>query len=148
MKLALIVEGHGEVRALPILVRRLLGHLGAEPMPEILPPHRVPRGRLVKEAELQRAVELQARRVGVDGAILIVVDADDDCPAALGPRLVTWARAIRPDRRISTVVADREFETWFLASLSSLGGFRGLPIGISPPPRFEQLRDAKGWLHA
>jgi hypothetical protein len=62
MKLGLIVEGHGEVQATPLMVRRVLTGLAPELHPAILPPHRVARGQLVKEAELQRAVEFMARK--------------------------------------------------------------------------------------
>ncbi|CAM4500238.1 DUF4276 family protein [Corallococcus exiguus] len=146
MKLGLIVEGHGEVRAAPILVRRLTQWLAPEVHPEVLLPHRIPRGQLVKEDELRRAIELTARKVGDEGRILVLLDADKDLPCVLGPRLLTWARAQRANRSISVVVAECEYEAWFLAAAESLRSQRGLPANLDAPAQPERIRDAKGWL--
>ncbi|WP_225409077.1 DUF4276 family protein [Stigmatella hybrida] len=146
MKLGLIVEGHGEVQAAPLLVRRVLNELAPELHPAFLRPHRVARGQLVKEAELQRAIEFMARKVGEGGRILVLLDADDDLPCEMGPRLLDWARKRRSDRAISVVVATREYEAWFLAAAESLRGYRGLPADLVAPPAPETVRDAKGWL--
>lgn len=146
MKVGLIVEGHGEVASVPILLRRILQELAPTLKPLVLPPHRVSRGQLVKEEGLQRAIEFMARKVGDGGRILVLLDADDDLPCVLGPRLLTEARNHRPDRDISVVVAKREYEAWFLAAAESLRGRRGLPDELAPPPAPEEIRDAKGWL--
>lgn len=145
MNVGAIVEGHGDVLSTPELIRRVARERSLS-FPTVLAPHRVPRSRLVRDGELERAVELLARKVGADGAILILLDADDDCPADLGPELLKRARAQRSDRRIETVVAKREYEAWFLAAAASLSGHRGLPDQLSPPPDPEAIRDAKGWL--
>lgn len=145
MKVASIVEGEGDVAALPVLLRRLAFEAGAYDL-ELLHPLRLARGKMVKPAELRRHVELAARRTDRDDAILVVLDADDDCPADLGPRLLAHALEQRNDRRISVIVIPREFEAWFLAGAAGLAGKRGLPQDLQPPPRPEAFRDAKGWL--
>lgn len=146
MKFALIVEGEGDVAAAPIVLRRLAHALQRFDL-DILLPARVSRTLLAREAELRRYVELMARKLGPDDAILVLLDADDDCPAELGPRMATWARAQRPDRQTEILIIPREFEAWFLASAASLAGKRGLPDPLLPPDRHpEQIRDAKGWL--
>ncbi|RKG83140.1 DUF4276 family protein [Corallococcus terminator] len=148
MKLGLIVEGAGEVLAAPILVRRLASFLAPEVRLDMLnPPHRLSRGKLVKEDELSRVIDLTARRVGGDGCILVLLDADEDMPCVLGPRLLGWARKHRSDRAISVVVAQCEYEAWFLAAAESLRNHRGLPSDLRAPPHPERIRDAKGWLH-
>jgi len=144
MKIACIVEGHGEVEAVPILVRRIAETVGV--YPEVLHPMRVPASRLIKAGELERAVEFAARRCGPDGSILIVLDCDDDCPAEMGPQLLARAAPIRQHQRITVVLAKREYEAWFLASATSIAGRRGLPIDLTPPDDPEAIRDAKGWL--
>ncbi len=147
MKLGILVEGHGDVLAVPILVRRVLEDRGVSPV-EIPPPLRLPKGKMLRQEELSRAVELMARKTAPDGALLVLLDADTDCPAELGPRLLTWVRAARGDRAVSVIVAKQEFEAWFLAAAESLRGQRGLPLDLEPPPDPEAVRDAKGWLHA
>jgi len=103
---------------------------------------------MVKEVELRRAVELVARKIGPGGPILLLLDADDDAACLLGPRLLAWARAARPDRGLAVVLAVREYEAWFLAAARSLAGQRGLPTGLEPPPSPEHLSSPKSWLDA
>jgi hypothetical protein len=147
MKVGLIVEGHGEEPSVPILLRRVLLQLEPTLHPNILPPYRVSRGKLVKQEEFERAIEFMARKVGNDGRVLVLLDADDDLPCILGPRLLEWARKCRPDRDTSVVVAKPEYEAWFLVAAASLRGQRGLPADLEPPPVPEGVRDAKGWLN-
>lgn len=145
--IASVVEGDGEISALPVLLRRLM-HETEIWDTDILRPYQVDRGRLVRPGGLEAAVEAQARRVPADhpGGILVVIDADDDCPASLGPSLLARAEATRPDRRTAVVLANREFEAWFLASAPSLSGRAGLAEHLEVPPDSETRRDCKGWL--
>jgi hypothetical protein len=146
--LACIVEGDGDVEAVPIAIRRIIQEIAPGLALKIHHPIRVPRTKLVKPEELERSVELAARRTGRSGAILIVLDSDDDCPATLGPELLSRARRARPDLPISVVLAKREFEAWFLASAKSLRGLRGLASDLEPPPDPEAIRGTKEWLTA
>ncbi|MFL6197548.1 MAG: DUF4276 family protein [Thermoanaerobaculia bacterium] len=146
MKLACIVEGHGEVDAVPILVRRLAQTMQPGLAIQIEQPLRVPRNRLTKPRELERAVELAGRRVGPKGAVLLILDSDDECPASLAPVLLTRACNARPDLAIGVVLAKREFEAWFLAAADSLRGKRGLGPSLSAPEDPESIRGAKEWL--
>lgn len=141
-----IVEGHGEVEAVPILLRRIVATMARSADLEFAKPIRVARNGLLKAGELERAVELAARLAGAEGAILILLDADDDCPSELAPDLLERARAARPDRAIRVVLAKREFEAWFVAAAESLAGRRGLEPSLAAPRDAEGIRDAKGWL--
>jgi hypothetical protein len=145
--LTCIVEGHGEEEAIPVTVRRIANRVAPELVLKI---HnfRVHGNKLVKPGELERSVELAARRAGRDGAILIVMDCDDDCPATLGPELLARAQRARPDMPIRVVLAKREFEAWFLASAESLRGRRGLAPDLEVPSDPEAIRGAKEWLTA
>lgn len=145
MKIAAIVEGEGDVAALPVVLRRIAYAHDMYDV-QLLPPMRLARGKIVKRSELCRHVELAARRTEPHDVILIVFDADDDCPAALGPQIITWAREQRSDRQIAVVVISREFEAWLLAGAAGLAGKRGLPADLQPPANPEAIRDAKGWL--
>lgn len=142
--LALIVEGHGEVTAAPVLLRRIVASIDATRVVHIAHPHRIPRSKLTKPEELARALSLAALRVGPGGRVLVLLDADDDCPAFLGASILAEARRARPDLKISVVVANREYESWFLAGLDSLAGHAGVAAGARSPDDPESIRDAKG----
>ena len=146
VKIGCIVEGHGEVKAVPVLIRKIAGELFPE-LPISVPlPIRVPRTKLVQDGELKRSVELAARKVGKQGALFILLDSDRECPAVLGPELLQKASRIRSDLLIAVVLAKCEFEAWFLAAAESLQGERGLKSDIRSPSNPEGIRDAKGWL--
>ena len=65
---------------------------------------------------------------------MILADSDDDPPCLLGPELLKKAMQIRPDVPIGVALAQREFESWFLAAAQSLQGKRSLPKDLEPPP--------------
>jgi Domain of unknown function (DUF4276) len=146
LPIACIVEGHGEVQAVPILIRRIALTIDSALSIDVKSPLRIPRSKLIQEKEVERAVEFAARKTGGLGAVLILVDSDDDCPAELGPKLLDRARRIRSDLPIGVVLAKREFEAWFLASAESLRGKRGLPNDLSSPQDPESIRGAKEWI--
>lgn len=146
IRLGLIVEGHGDVEAAPILVRRIAAEVLPGVALDVGRPIRIGRQKLIRPDELERAVELAARKLGGDGGIVILVDADDSCPGELGPALLERARAIRSDLPISVVLAKREFEAWFLAAAASLRGNRSLSEHLEPPEDSEAVRGAKEWL--
>lgn len=141
-----IVEGHGEIEAVPILLRRIGQELNPPRFVSVPRPMRVPASKLQKEGELERTVDFAARKTGPDGAIFVLLDCDDGCPAELGPALLRRAQAARPNRKIAVVLAKREYESWFLAAARSLQGKRGLPEDLEPPPDPESIRGAKEWL--
>lgn len=149
MKVASIVEGDGEVAALPILLRRLGEWRTPQSFAQPLPPIRGRRDRFLnRDEEFNRYLLLAAAKCEEDGWILVVLDADDDCPAELGPRTLERARACVPHSRVSVVLANCEYEAWFIAAAQSLHGQRGFNFdpmdGIAP----ETPRDAKGWMKA
>jgi len=145
--IASIVEGDSEVVALPVLLRRLAGELVPAVTVQPLPPIRVRRDRFIqREDEFRKQLLLAAAKSGEQGWILIVLDADDDCPAHLGPQLLARAQKHVPHRRISVVLANREFEAWFMAAAHSLQGARGFSVAVDEPIDAEAPRDAKGWM--
>ena len=145
--IAAIVEGHGEVTAVPLLLRRLVVHLAPGVALSVEPPIRRSRDRLLKPGELEKDVELAAERLtGKTGAILILLDSEGDCPADLGPSILRRAVEARPDRIIRVALANREYEAWFLAAAASLAGKRGLDSAITAPADPEIVPGAKEWL--
>lgn len=146
IRIICIVEGHGDVKAVPILIRRVIQNIAPALYVDIPTPIRVPKTRLVRPGELERAVELAARRAVPGGGVFILLDSDDECPAQAGPDLLARARAVRQDIPLALVLAKREFEAWFLAAAESLRRERGLADNLIGPERPEDIRGAKEWL--
>jgi len=146
LRIAAIVEGHGECEAVPILVRRIAWTLDPGLVPVVDPVIRMPASRLLKPGEIERTIELASRKNNERGGFLVLLDCDDGCPAREGPSLLERAIKVRPGLPISVVFAKREFEAWFLAAAESLRGLRGLPRDLIGPPDPEAVRGAKEWL--
>jgi hypothetical protein len=144
--IASIVEGHGECEAVPILVRRIAQTIDPAIAPIIHPVLRIPAAKLLKQGEIERAIELAARKNAGKGGIFVLLDADDGCPAEDAPALLQRATKARSDIPLAVVFAKREFEAWFLAAAESLRGHRGLPNDLTAPPTPEAIRGAKEWL--
>jgi hypothetical protein len=146
-----IVEGHGEVAAVPVLVQRLCAAAG-RPV-TVNPPIRVRvRSFLQEGREFERyiALAVEKARAVPAGLVLILLDGDLEgdlgCPARLGPGLLARARAVRPDGTFLVAIAVREYEAWLLAGIESLAGLHGVAQDARCPDNFEAIRDAKGWL--
>lgn len=121
-----IVEGRGELEALPILLRNWLryrryrnievdfaGPVWTGGKGTIVVAHDSVHGRGV-EHYVRLAL---LRRPDV---ILILLDADDECPRTLAAGLLNQAKASVPaNYPIDVVVAKREYEAWFLAAFPS-----------------------------
>ena len=141
-----VVEGKGEVKAVPILIRRVAAIHCPELVPVITTPIRFPRNKVFKAGELEHAVGIAVRSIGRQGAILVILDSDNDCPAKLAPTLLHRISPVFRNIPIAVVLAKHEFEAWFLAAAESLRGQRGLKDNIDSPNDPEAIRDAKGWL--
>lgn len=142
MRIVPIVEGHGDYEAVPVLLRRIVVAVGAD----VGRPIRHPKSKLVREDGLRRAVRLAAINSRRGDGILVLFDADEDCPASLGQQVRQWAASECADRRVAVVLAKREFEAWFLASAPSLVAAGKLPVGTHAPVDAEAVADPKGWL--
>jgi len=140
-----IVEGHAEVKAVPVLIRRLLAEFGRYTI-RVARPVRVKRYQVVRPGELERALELARRRPEGCDAILLLLDADDDCPKEIAPDLIARANHASADLPCAVVLAKSEFEAWFVGSLESLRGVRGITETATAPAHPEDIRDAKGYL--
>lgn len=143
LTLASIVEGHGEVEALPVLLRRILQEIAPGSGIQVCRPHRAPRGDLLRPEGLEKRVELLSRQLSPPWSLLVLLDADDDCPARLGPDLLHRLGKQVRGCEFGVVLANREFENWFLAALSSLHGKSGLQEGLSDVADAEAIRGAK-----
>jgi len=165
LRVAPIVEGHGEVEAVRILLERAWREIVHGDYIDVLRPIRMPRSKLLKigrrgergvttpdEREIGRAVELAAAKlrgpfdVALPNLILILLDADYDCPKDLAPAILeaTSSRATECD--IVCVLAKAEYETWFVAAAESLADYLTVLPNETIPEEPEQSGARKGWI--
>ncbi len=151
-----IVEGDGEVEAVPVLLRRLLQERQAWDVRVARPRNA---GGITKLARDERQVERflrYAATVPGASAILVLVDADSDCPMERALIFATCAEALHLPVPVAVVVAKCEYEAWFLASVEVLAGRRlqtkvghartGIAAGTAFEADPEGVRNAKGLL--
>lgn len=146
IEIATIVEGHGEVVSLPILIRRIATQVAPGVQLRIPEPVRTHRQEIVLAGQLEYAVELAARKTRGDGRILILLDSNGDCPKVLAGALRRRAELARSDRRIRVVLAKMEYEAWFVAAADSLVGHCDIAPSATAVDHAESIRNAKGWL--
>jgi hypothetical protein len=146
MNLVAIVEGQGEVQALPTLARRVFHDRGRYDV--LVPrPIRCHRDQFLRDTDTRRRLLGLARlKAGDDGAVLVLLDSDDLCAKEAVPILrLEIEQAVRP-LRSAFVFAVCEFECWFIAGADSIAE----NYGIQARPRFEpdpeSVRGAKEWL--
>lgn len=145
--LGLVVEGHGDAAALPLLVRRIYGEVyGRWDVQLKVPPWRVNRNRAAANFDdFPRACAALAKDCA---AVLVVIDADDDDPTVFAPELRQRITDRTPDLPVAIAMPVREFEAWFLADLSSLAGRRGVLDSAEDLPDASLIRGAKERLQA
>lgn len=144
--IAPIVEGDGEEVAIRLLIQRI-GYQRLGLHIEVAKAYRLARGKMTQEKELCRAIRLQSLAVSSSlGGVLIVLDADDDCPIEL--RDAIERHAWKSGLSCQVVAANREYEAWFLAALPSLRTHKDVhdDAGYDGDP--DSPRDAKGCLRA
>ena len=123
-RFGIVIEGHGEVEAVPLLIRRI-GYEICGLNVQTTRPVRITKTSLVRPGELERAIRLAQRNAGPSGPVVVILDADKDCPALLGPDLKARALPIAQGHHVAIIIPKMEFESWFLAAASSLAGKRG-----------------------
>ena len=143
-----IVEGDGELDAVPALLRRILG----ERLLRFDVSTKKPKAAGGKPDLLKRFEKFlqYALLEGCDG-ILVLVDADEECPLEQAPNLAVRAAALNLNVPVAIVYARNEYETWFICSLSddTGEGIRtrlGIHSSVNAPQDVEHVRAAKGWL--
>lgn len=161
-RLICIVEGKGEVSAVPILARRILSHLRREQRFEVDAERTIctNNGDRITEpynAKRQLGIEFFVKIAAnhKPAGILVIVDAEERCwkreeakLTPLGPHLVARAAPIAGRIPLGVVVANRMFESWFLADFHSLRSRGHLPKEAQYPAwRTPEARGGcKGWM--
>lgn len=140
MRIQPVVEGNGEERAFPELLRRLRDESGVFDL-VFNRPIRRRRWEFVTESSLRKIVRLAALQECQ--GILILFDSDKDCPRELAAEVQVWAHSEARGIPCEVVIAHCEYEAWFLASLESLRGRSGIRVDAVSPPDPESIRGAK-----
>lgn len=144
MRLYCVVEGHGDVTALPKLVRRICGEvLGVWDL-AIETPYRLPKGKFANDLELRKAVTLGLARLkerAEDGDKLLLIvsrDADDECPKDLKEELSSRISPWDAGQHCQVVIPNEEFEAWILAGSAGLLGHHDC---VDEIPTFEDVEE-------
>ena len=165
-RLVLFVEGEGDQKAVPVLVKRLLTEARAwdkiilDPDPFKVRSH----GALAKDnyESWTNKLRAAAKRSNV-GGVLLVLDGDEKsrtgevfCARRAAAELATRAHAAGGGKLFSVAVvfALQEYESWLIAGVKSLAGrplsgnLRGVLPGTAPPDGDLEAspREAKEWL--
>ena len=115
-----VVEGSGDSKAVPALLRRILWeHFTRYDITVESPKNAKGKKNLIKDYEkFVRYASIEPSCAG----ILVLLDADDECPVEEVGKLVERTRNLNLAKAVTIVYANREYETWFLASLDSQQG--------------------------
>jgi hypothetical protein len=144
MNLQIVVEGDGEFEAAGVLARRVLDLAGCYGV-RVLSPIRQKRSKLMVESEFLRTLEISLGTPNLCG-VLFIFDSDDDPTCKIAARCMGWIEKRNPPVLCEITIATKEYEAWFLGSITSLRGFRGVHETAMPIADPENIRDAKGRL--
>ena len=118
IRLVPIVEGDGEVDAVPILLREVLAASKRSDIQVARPKNAHGRSNLVKDNGVESFIRLAWKERGCR-AILILLDAEGDCAKDVASELAGRAASLGLKVPVAIVCANRQYESWFLASLPS-----------------------------
>ena len=146
-KIVALVEGDGDIKSVSLLLKRILVQQSLSNWMPGLP-------RVVHSVQnLIKNVDRTISCISKDKdchALLVLLDLDDGCPKQVATSLSGIIRSYNLPFPVAIVLAHREYESWFLASLPSIANkfpnlFNpGNAYAAHPAP--ETKRDAKGWL--
>jgi hypothetical protein len=146
-KIVPIVEGDGEVHALPKLLSRLLIDLNSWDLLPARPRNAHGRTNLTRPGGIEAFLRIAEREPDCAGT-LVLIDADEDCALHLGKTLARRCREAKPQFPSVVICAKCEYEAWFLASIQSIVSARqhDMPEDLTFEGDAEAVRNAKAWL--
>jgi hypothetical protein len=143
-----VVEGPGDVAALPELLGRILLErfnrtdvIVAQGKSRVVTAN----GRQKLESKLENFLQHAQNKPECD-AILVLLDADDDCPVNLAQGILKRCEQLGLTSPVEIVCAHREYESWFLASLDTIKGQRGISDTAALSHDAEDVQNPKQWL--
>ena len=142
-----VVEGAGDVAAFPVLLRLILQQMYNRPDIIVAQGNMVVRanGRQNLENKLEKFLGHAQNKPECD-AILVLLDTDGECPVELAQRLLQRCEEIGLIRPVEIVCAHWTFESWFLASLETIKGQRGISEAAALSLDAEDIQNPKQWL--
>ena len=148
MTIVPVVEGDGDVAALPILLSRIL--LERYNRPDVVVAHGKTmvvkaNGRPKLENRFEDFLQHAQNKPECD-AILVLLDTDGDCPVQLAQRLLQRCEQMGLMRPLEIVCAHWSYESWFLASLETIKGQRGISDTAALSHCAEDVQNPKQWL--
>ncbi len=146
-----IVEGDGEIQAVPNLLKRMLFRHECYDLHIAKPKNAHGCGNLTSPGGIERFIQFALIQPRCEG-VLVLLDADEECAYSLAKELARRINTLNPSKPVVVVAAKCEYEAWFLASLPTMAGTQlegrpGLLPGITvQDERIETIRGVKEWL--
>ena len=139
-----VVEGDGEVDAVPVLLRGILHYSLPRFDVEVRRPKNAHgRGNLTRDDGIERFLKYALKEPDA-GGVLLLVDAEADVPCALACALRERVVALTPSIPVAIVCAEVQYESWFLDSIEALRGKCGIREDVEWPRRHPP--NPKAWL--
>ena len=143
-----VVEGPGDVSAFPSLLGRILWEryertdvIVAQGTSRVVKAN----GRQNLENKLERFLQHALNKPECD-AILVLLDTDGECPVELAQQLSQRCEQIGLTCPVEIVCAHWSYESWFLASLETIKGQRGISEAAALSLDAEDIQNPKQWL--
>ncbi len=143
-----VVEGDGDAAAVPQLLTRILHERYnrydvsvAQGRNNVVKAN----GRRNLEKRLDKFLEYAHRKPRCR-AILVLVDADVDCPVTLAQELSQHCDSVQTTCPVQIVCACTSYESWLLASLDTISGRHGIPGSAVLSGDPEGVSNPKQWL--
>ncbi|WP_267361421.1 MULTISPECIES: DUF4276 family protein [unclassified Methylobacterium] len=143
-KIALIVEGKGDVKSIPSLIAKSAAAFGLQLVASDPPIRAGEAKKLRRTGELERYLRLAATRDEAE-EIILVVDLDDGCAKEFADEFNGRAKPIADEtgKSIHICFCIREYEAWLLGELASIA--QALPeYGIAPGSVIENHSSIRG----
>ena len=143
-----IVEGPGDVAAFPPLLVKILQQVNCRS--DVIVAHG--KGSVVNaqnKQKLEKHLEKFLRHAQNKpdcGAIIVLVDADDDCPVIRFEQMTHRCCQAGLQVPVQVVYAHRMYESWFLASIETIRGRHGISEEASLEVAVETVGSPKKWL--
>ena len=138
-----IIEGYGEVAAVPRLLRRLLSDLSVYDV-GVGPPINA-HGVTALATRFEDFLKLAERRPNCCG-VLVLQDCEDGCAKGIAADRVRRIVTRGCKHPVAVAIATRMYEAWLVASIGSIAGTRGIPADASFSGDPEGLSSPKAWL--